>query len=128
MRAFPRYYWPRLAFYGVLLCLAWVLGGLFATAAIEFLVCIGIGATLLIEWGYKTEAFALHRKLSPTGTSAMALVLAAFAAYAFHRAGSTGRTQDLQRALELSMALCQTPLLHLEHNRRVAQAQGRRGA
>jgi hypothetical protein len=128
MRAVPRYYGPRLAFYGVLLLLAWVLGGLFAAAAIEFLVCIGIGATLLIEWGYKTEAFALHRKLSPTGTSAMALVLAALAAYAFHRAASGGGAQDLQRALELSMALAQTPLLHIEHNRRVAQAQGRRGA
>ena len=123
MPTLPRYCGPRLAFYGVLLFLAWVLGGLFAAAAIEFLVSIGIGATLLIEWGYKTGAFALHRKLSPTGTAAMALVLAAFAAYAFHRAASGGGAQDLQRALELSMALAQTPLLHLEHHRRVAQAQ-----
>ena len=96
MRAFPRDYWPRLAFYGVLLFLAWVLGGLFAAATIECLVCIGIGATLRIEWRYKTEAFALHRKLSPRGTS--------------------------------TMALAQTPLLHLEHHRRVARAQDRRGA
>lgn len=121
-RVAPRY-WPRLGFYGLLLCIAWMLGGVFAAAAIDFLVAIGIGGTILIEWGYRTGAFALQRKLAPAGTAAIALVLAAFAAFAFYRALSGGGVPDLQRALELSMALAQTPLLHFEHNRRVAQAR-----
>lgn len=123
MSRFPPRYYPRTLYYALLLSLSWVLNGAFASAAVAF-VALMVAFTVMAELVYRASGFEAHKKESVVKTAAIMAAVAAV--FLFDWVVSGDGEPDLQRAFFLVMLFVQCPLIHVEHNRRVAQARERK--
>ena len=117
MLKIPSRYYPRIVACAVLLCVAGVTGGVFAAAAVEFVIMLTL-VLALAEVLYALSGFKQHRKLSLASSAVFMAITAALAAHFFAEA-ERGSAHALFLAYQGALVVAMGPLLHIEHNRRV---------
>ncbi len=126
MRTIPSRYYPRIIFSVGLL----VVGGMMwpfvndenrrvlemTVPPFVILLTLGLG---LIEVLYALSGFTEHRKCSRASTAGAMLIAAALAVYGYSSGAGHAGIMARINAVFMLLALVMTPLLHVEHNRRV---------
>ena len=118
MPRLPSRYVPRIVACMVLLCVAGVTGGVFAAAAVEFVILLTV-VLALVEVLYALSGFKQHRKLSRASTAVIMAIAAGLAWYILADAAEHGSVALRIDGYQMALVVAMGPLLHIEHNRRV---------
>jgi hypothetical protein len=118
MRKIPSRYYPRIVACTVLLGVAGVTGGVFAAAAVKFVIVLTLGLAMA-EVMYAVTGFKQHRKLSLASTAVIMALMAALAWYLLADAAAHGSVSLRIDGYQMLLLVAMGPLLHIEHNRRV---------
>ncbi len=118
MRKIPSRYYPRIIACAVLLGVAGVTGGVFAAAAVEFVIVLTLGLAMA-EVMYAVCGFKQHRKLSLASSAVIMAIAAGLAWYILADAAEHGSVALRIDGYQLLLVVAMGPLLHIEHNRRV---------
>ena len=118
MLKIPSRYYPRIVACAVLLCVAGVTGGVFAAAAVEFVIMLTL-VLALAEVLYAVSGFKQHRRLSLASSAVIMAIAAGLGWYILADAAEHGSVSLRIDGYQMLLVVAMGPLLHIEHNRRV---------
>ena len=118
MLKIPSRYYPRIVASAVLLCVAGVTGGVFAAAAVEFVIMLTL-VLALAEVLYAVSGFKQHRRLSLASSAVIMAIAAGLGWYILADAAEHGSVSLRIDGYQMLLVVAMGPLLHIEHNRRV---------
>lgn len=116
-----RKYGPRAIWYGCLLPLAVLVRGTFGAVVVEFVAAMTV-VTIVVEVLHRSGGFRPRKRQSLIASSVAMLGNAMLSLYFLRRAASTGQPQDPRVSIGFALVMVEIVLAHLEHNRRVAEA------